>query len=106
MRASVSMPRTITGSATAYLTGNLNATLTLDDYVGEYAADYDMDAATSGFRTQIAGILAQFRPDWTIAGNFIFGDYPAVPLTEEEQAEIAEAITMIDVAEILETHTN
>ena len=96
----------ITANAATYLTGNLNAALALDDYAGEYAADFDMDAANADYLAEVEAILATYRDDWTIAGDFIFGSHPAVHLTEDEHAEIAEEIAMIDVAAILEAHAN
>lgn len=96
----------ITSNAAAYLTGDLNATLTLDGYVGQYAADFDMNAVNAAYLAEIEETLAAYRPDWTISGDCIFGGYPADHLTDEERAEIGEAISMIDVAAILEANAN
>lgn len=100
------MTTQISSNAAATLTGNLNATLTLDDYAGEYAADFNMDAANEAYRAEVEVILATYRPGWTIAGDFIFATYPAERLTEDKLAEIREAIAAIDAAAILEAHAN
>jgi len=94
----------ISSNAAATLTGHMNATLTLDDYAGEHAADYDMDAANAAYRAEVEAILANYRPDWTITGDSICGPAPAAELTEGELAGIREAIAEIDAADILDKH--
>lgn len=50
--------------------------------------------------------LRLHRPDWVIAGDFIYGDYPAEYLTEDERQDLIDELDMIDINAILEHHDN
>lgn len=95
----------ITDGAAAYLTGEMNATFTLDTYVGEYADDYDLDAANAAYRADVAALLATVRPTWTIAGDSIYSPVAdADDLTDDEAADLRDAIAGIPVDAILAQH--
>lgn len=95
----------ITSNAARFLTGCPNGTLALDDYVGEFAEDYDMDGLNRAYREAVGAILARYRPTWTIAGDFIFAPVEdAEPLTTDEAEAVDDEISAVDIAELCSRH--
>lgn len=95
----------ITSNAAATLFGDPNATLTLDDVVGDFGADFDMEGANAEYAEAVSAVLSQYRPGWSIAGDFIFADLDdSQPLDEVERRELKEQVREIDAAAILSRH--
>lgn len=99
------MSRTeITSNAMAYLTGDINASFDLSPLLGDYVADYDLEGLTSEYSAAVEQVMQSYRPDWVIAGDFIFGDFPADHLNEQEAADLKDELDIIDVNAMLDRH--
>lgn len=96
----------ITSNAMAYLSSSINESFDFTEMVGDFADDFDMEALAAEYRTTVEQIVQRYRPDWVIAGDFIYGDYPAEYLTEDERQDLIDELDMIDINAILEHHDN
>lgn len=95
----------ITSNALGYLTGDDNATWDLSVLAGEFEDDYDLEGIERDYRAAVESILSKYRPDWTIAGDFIFGPaYVDDSLTEAELVAIGDDFDDIDTEAILAAH--
>ena len=79
------MTITVTEAAALYLLGWDSFTLGTDE------------AADAAYLTKVADAITAVRPDWTLVGGlFIFAPADSDPATEEQLADMAELIQMIE----------
>lgn len=99
----------ITSNAAAYLTGNIAATLTLWATAGEFADDFDMDAANAEYAAEVERIMQSYAPTWSLAGDFIYAQVDRNGclidgIDEDQLADVAEELGDIDYGAILARH--
>lgn len=96
------MPTTQLRSYPHYTTGN-NATLEadIDDFVGEFAADYDLDGLADAYRDAINTNLDRAGSTAQLCGNEFYCDYPA---PDDIADAIRDAIQGVDLGTLAEKY--
>jgi hypothetical protein len=94
----------ITSNAYGYLVGGTTQTFDLTDVFGDDADGYDTAAVEHDYVALVQAIMQTHRPEWTIAGDFIYGPAGSEGLSDDERAEIRDAIAAIDLSPVLQKH--
>ncbi|WP_130865862.1 hypothetical protein [Acidipropionibacterium timonense] len=78
----------------------------LTDCAGDFAGDFDMDAANGDYYESCCEALAAVRPEWSLLKNAeVVGPVDSPDLSEDERETLGELFDTIDVTAILQRHT-
>jgi hypothetical protein len=74
--------------------------VTVSDYLGEFAGDYDVSAMTAAW---VDGINAALPDGWSLNGSMFFGPYP-MPKNARQTVEAAvDSVSLDELAEQFDT---
>lgn len=77
----------------------------LTDCAGDFASDFDMDAASDDYYEACCEALAAIRPEWSLLRDAeVIGPVDSPDLSEDEKETLSELLGAIDVAAILQAH--
>lgn len=77
----------------------------LTDYVGDFASDFDMDAASDNYYEACCEALATVRPEChLLRDGEVIGPVNSPDLSEDEKETLTELFDAIDVTAILQAH--
>ena len=77
----------------------------LTDYAGDFASDFDMDAASDDYYEACCKALAAVRPEWYLfRDGEVYGPANSEGLSEDEKETLGELLDAIDVDAILQDH--
>ncbi len=77
----------------------------LTDYAGDFASDFDMDAASDDYYEACCKALAAVRTEWQLFRNGeVIGPADSDDLSEDEKETLSELLDAIDVDAILQDH--
>lgn len=77
----------------------------LTDYVGDFASDFDMDAASDDYYEACCEALAAVRPEChLLRDGEVLGPVDSPDLSEDEKETLTELFDAIDVTAILQAH--
>lgn len=101
--------RIIASNVTSLISGNGHLTeldpFDLTDYAGDFASDFDMDAASDDYYEACCKALAAVRTEWQLFRNGeVIGPADSDDLSEDEKETLSELLDAIDVDAILQDH--
>lgn len=77
----------------------------LTDCAGDFASDFDMDAASDDYYEACCEALAAIRPEWSLLRDAeVIGPVDSPDLSEDEREALAELLGAIDTTAILQAH--
>ena len=77
----------------------------LTDCAGDFASDFDMDAASDDYYEACCEALAAIRPEWSLLRDAeVIGPVDSPDLSEDERGALSELLDTIDVTAILQAH--
>ena len=102
--------RIITNNFSSLISSNGHVTeldpFDLTDCAGDFASDFDMDAASDDYYEACRKALSAVRPEWSLLGDGeVIGPVDSPDLSEDERATLGELLDTIDVTAILQRHT-
>ena len=101
--------RIITNNFSSLISGDGRLTeldpFNLTDCAGDFASDFDMDAASDDYYESCCGALEAVRPEWSLLRDAeVIGPVGSPDLSEDERETLSGLLDTIDVAAILQRH--
>ena len=108
-RTSDMTDRIITNNFSSLISGDGRLTeldpFDLTDCAGDFASDFDMDAASDDYYEACRKALAAVRPEWyLLRDGEVIGPVNSDDLDEDEKETLSGLLDTIDVAAILQRH--